>query len=316
MRDFYRKIEELNPDQIEEIESWMKNDSDWQFLSTDESLVDIVREDLKTLRELDVTPKQIADRLESLTGQFHWYCYRNKLELGKEIQNLEKRGALVEGRYFVTVTEETDEQPCFFEIVDRPFSHKRTKRIIEDQGLDDASAELLTRDQYLNYVKHYGNSVYSITDDKQRKEIFSHPEIKFPDVLIHLIRNHHFFGGPKAPWNLDAEKTVNFLNLEPGKDYTPKKTRITLWQERGYNSSFSNDYLGSSHIMNYGQKKRLGNGMIAYIWDNQGVILSEKNIKFKEPPEIDSILIDLHKNEVKPGQTIIHLNKNLEFVYG
>ena len=46
-------------------------------------------------------------------------------------------------------------------------------------------------------------------------------EIRFPQLMAHLVRDHHFFEG-NVSYRLNPEDAIKVLELKPGVDYTPK----------------------------------------------------------------------------------------------
>jgi hypothetical protein len=283
------KIDEMTPLQVAEVERCMRTDRRWRFLGDEESLREIIREDLKTLDALSVTPEQIADRLESLTGQVCTRWREEKMKSGEDVLEIARKGVLIENKYFIKSVQDptTLQQPCCFELANIP------------QGLREPDVDF-------NSIKRYGDFKYNISKGTLGGKA------SFPEVMIHLIRDHNFFGGKKSSFRLEPKQIVQLLDLEPGKDYKPKTKQVTLWQAGGYSSSLPEK---PPLIVESGEKIELGQGVMAYIQGNQGIILSEKHAKFVSPPKIGGVEVELDKNEVQPGQT--HIQKtNIHLIIG
>jgi hypothetical protein len=123
------KIEGMTTNEICETEEWMKLDRKWQFLQSNESLVEVVCEDAETLERLGIATEQVANRLASLINLFHYNCVKTRIHTGEEIQQIEKRGTLIEDRYFVRVIEKIriyGKTALLFRSVQEPIFHRRT----------------------------------------------------------------------------------------------------------------------------------------------------------------------------------------------
>lgn len=283
------KVDAMTPLQIAEVERCMRTERRWRFLGDAEKLRDIIEEDEKTLKELEITSDQIADRLESLPGQAYTRWREDKIKLSEDVLVIAKKGVLLENRYSVIGIQDrsTLEQPCYFELVNVPEYFR---------GIGAGSGS----------VRRYGDFQYVIS-----KGVLG-GKLNFPEVMIHLIRDHHFFGGKRSPFRLDPKRIVRILELEPGRDYRPKKKQMAIWKEGGYLSSLS-EKLPS--FVEGAEKIELGQGVIVYVDGNQGIILSDRRIKLVEPPRIHGLEVELDKNEAQPGQTQIH-KINIELIVG
>ena len=58
-------------------------------------------------------------------------------------------------------------------------------------------------------------------------------KISFNTLLIHMIRQHHFFEGYKCSHRLDPEKLIKMFNLKPSKQYKSKYTIVGKWSFHG-----------------------------------------------------------------------------------
>jgi len=61
------------------------------------------------------------------------------------------------------------------------------------------------------------------------KNVTTGKTIIFGNLLVHLIRAHHFFEGPKSPYRLDPVDVIELFDLKPGVVYTPKYKTIEEW---------------------------------------------------------------------------------------
>ncbi len=51
----------------------------------------------------------------------------------------------------------------------------------------------------------------------------------FPGLIIHLIRDHHFFEG-SLKYRVEPEQIIKLLELEPNRDYTPRFEEEITWR--------------------------------------------------------------------------------------
>ncbi len=303
------KIEELNADEIHEIEHWMKADRKWRFLQENENLVEVIHGDSETLGRLGITHEEIANRLASLINQFHYNCVKARLYSGEEIQQVERKGALIEDRYFISVVEELEychRQPCYFEILRNLYSLQEHIGTAREVGISEEDCKMLAKSQYLKKAERSSASAtYKIVDLRKKNWHGSNPLVEFAAVMIHSIRDHHFFGGPKARMRIDPEKLVGFLGLETDKEYSPSRQELSIWFRVAHTPSLTDDYYHSGLTRKYGERIGLQDGLTAYIWVKDGVILSEKHVKLEKPLVIHDDLVDLQGNEIQLGQTVI-----------
>jgi hypothetical protein len=307
---FRSKVEELNADQVHEIEYWMKTDNKWRFLRESESLVEVVGRDSATLSRLGISHEEVANRLASLINQFHYNCVKTRIYSGEAIQQVEKIGTVIEGRYFINVIDELgymDRQPCYFEILNNAHSLEELIKMNREAGVSEELCKPLARKQYLKRAQHTtASATYRIVDLRRKKRLFFSSSLEFAAVMIHSIRAHHFFGGPGTRMRVDPKKLVEFLQLESGKVYSPNTQELSVWSGVDHTSSLVDDCRESALARKFGFRVALQDGLTAYLWVNEGVILSENHIKLEKPLVINDVLVDLHGNEVQSGQTIIH----------
>jgi hypothetical protein len=60
------------------------------------------------------------------------------------------------------------------------------------------------------------------------KNLTTDEYVSFPSLIIHLIRDHHFFEG-NTEYRLDPEKVISVLNINPSHDYTIPSRKIECW---------------------------------------------------------------------------------------
>jgi hypothetical protein len=312
LRAFDLRFEDLTADEISEIQMWMRADRRWQYLRENESLVEIVRRDNETLENLGVKPEQIANRLASLINQFHRDSVVQRIRSGEAIQQVEKRGRPLEDRYFVSVVDDLEymeRQPCYFELLNSPHTLEEFVEINNKEGIPERYCRGFARSQYLGYAKHpTASATYKIVNLKKKKRLFRNASLEFAAVMIHSIRDHHFFGGPKAQMRVDPRRLVGFLEIEPGKEYSPNRQELDIWYPFAHTPSLVEDRDNSVLIRKYGERTLLQKGLTVYVWVREGVIVCEDDVSVKEPLVVNDVPVDLRGNRVKAGQTIIQLD--------
>ncbi len=182
-------IEDLSPEQIAVIESRMRPD----FLGFYQSLEGIIRADSRLLERYGITHKQIADKLnyllveafkelkkcETLEGEAYFEAS------SEAFFNLEFNGVLV-GYFRVYAIGYGGTKECQF--------FNETRR--DENG-----------DLYL-YTCGLGSWDFIITNEIQGTTIH------FPELMIHLVRDHHFFEG-RTSYRLNPENAIKVLELRP-----------------------------------------------------------------------------------------------------
>ena len=206
-------VRELSSEQIKRIEERMRPGamSESGFLGSSDKLIDVVERDERTLKQLGISPKQIADRLESLIRQARRIIEltsRGKLdiELRERKSKVPRRravmmipeepGILVEGKFFVSWRSYGGWQDCPFE------------------NLQGEPCPVMS----------YSTTDFKIEDANKRVRL------DFPGLAIHLIRDHHFFEG-SVKYRVDPAQAVMILELEPGKDHPPRWETEFVWRE-------------------------------------------------------------------------------------
>lgn len=97
----------LSSDEIERVQSVMRagKSSNSGFLDEKELLMEVIKKDHETLQRLNITPKQIRDRLVTLYGKHVWNCGKTKSFADK---------SLVEQKYEITSVTYMGAQTCPF----------------------------------------------------------------------------------------------------------------------------------------------------------------------------------------------------------
>jgi hypothetical protein len=183
--------------------------SDLGFLRDDQSLNKVIEEDRLTLEKYQIEPKQIADRLETIVGKalrtLDLY-YRGCIALTeRDVRSLYaggKGGVLIEDRFLFSAAMARGFQHCPFE--DR------------DGNLCDVTL-------YEYDVAYYGFMDCLLQNVNNGIRIF------FPGLIIHLIRDHHFFEG-SLKYRVEPEQVIKLLELEPNRDYTPRFEEEITWR--------------------------------------------------------------------------------------
>lgn len=179
---------------IDESILYPNSSSEGGFLAEGEPLQGVIDKDATTLKDLGVTHKQIADRLEYVIGRalriIHMRVFENDdLDYFKEVHN----GIDVDGIH-VTWTSWMGYQGCPWGCASR-----------KNKGRD--------------------NFALSDTDFRMSKDGVVITPSK---LLVHLIRSHWFFEG-HTKYRLDPADAVKVLGVCPGVDYTPVYDSEWLW---------------------------------------------------------------------------------------
>lgn len=171
------------------------------FLSPSESLDSVIQRDLVTLRSKSISPEQVGDRLESIIGQAHRLVELGRLGLVRldrgaawALNNGKGPGVRVEGRYRVLARQWRGSQECPFE---------------------DSLGNVCE-------AASYSSADYKIDN------LATGEQVRFPGLIIHLARDHHFFEG-NVPYRLDPGDAVEGLELQIKRSYRPVWSDEMLW---------------------------------------------------------------------------------------
>jgi hypothetical protein len=205
--DLVAFVGDLAEDRIGALEAQMRPGAASRagFLGNSDRLIDVVTRDDETLRILGVTHEQIADRLESIVQQ----AWRED-ELSKRFEELldaepsfsSPHNALVEGCFCLYVAAYFGHQNC--PVCTMRFAN--TKKPI--------------------VVHSYSSVDFTLTNRRRQSKIW------FPGLIIHLVRDHHFFEGDTR-YRLDPTDAVQVLEIVPGVDYSPRYDQERLWLHLG-----------------------------------------------------------------------------------
>jgi hypothetical protein len=165
------------------------------FLAEDEKLLDVVRKDLVTLKQHNLSIEMICDRLDHLIVtalmEINVLNQQNKNQHIKEI--------VIEKKYKVEINVSDSYQYC-------PFTHVPHKyRPGKKTHIYDAC------DQNCH--------TYTITN------LINGKTITFSGLLPHLIRDHHFFEG-NVPHRLDPLKIITVIDTDLPDPFKHKMIEI------------------------------------------------------------------------------------------
>ena len=143
--------------------------------------------------------------------------------------------------------------------------------------------------------------------------------VKFEEILIHLVRDHHFFEG-NTQFRLDPRIVIRVLDLKPGVDYTPKTETEVFWQGGwGYSPNVGEDLRETGAVqMNpermYGSQEIIGNpdrvinvvpGAQIHLKGKKGILVAPEEIQVPGPLIVDGGLYEPENNLIPRGQTVL-----------
>ena len=265
-------IQDLTADQIAQIQSGMLPNglSEEGFLGPSDDLATVIQADTSVLRDLGITHKQVGDRLDSLMGQAMWQW---ELATKKGIGYFDAResGAIVDAKLRITAQGWAGSQSW-------PFPKKDAKNIFETCGS--------------------GSMDYTITNQQLDTRI------KFPSLIAHLVRDHHFFEG-STPYRLDPREAVAVLDLKPGVDYTPITESESIWTNRGSTSDPKGKIRGSQSIIeNATEIIEINPNTQMYFGQGKAVIVATETFELANPLRADGSTVDAYRNEIWRGVSI------------
>lgn len=270
-------IENLLPKQIAVIEGRMRPSqySHAGFLNRKQSLRKVIEADTKVLERYGITHKQVGDRLDSLMGQaFRQWDLASRA--GEDYFGARDKGALVDDFLRLFAVGWMGSQQC-------PFSYE-TKPSEDGIGY---------------YVYSCGSGSHDFTVKNERKGT----EIRFPQLIAHLVRDHHFFEG-NTSYRLNPEDAVKVLELKPGVDYTPKTETEILWRTEGFTGDLDGDFFGSQKLLESPERTiDIALGVKLYLAGDEGLIVARQHIDLKGPLMIDEAVM-LH-GSIYRGQQMI-----------
>ena len=159
------------------------------FLGPKERLMTVIRKDEATLQRLGITHAQIADKIEELIkigeeetlarwrarDRTSWRIDRSPITVGQF-------SIIILGPYL-------GHQECPWSFYDPSTKPPRRKPCTVGSG------------------PMYGDLDFVITNNRTGETLTG------PGLIVHLIRDHHFFEGKQSPYRVDPEKAAGVLEL-------------------------------------------------------------------------------------------------------
>ncbi|MBU0667137.1 MAG: hypothetical protein KKB65_02190 [Nanoarchaeota archaeon] len=278
-------IEDLSPEQIKVIEGRMRPSqySHAGFLNQNLSLREVIEADAKVLEHHGITHKQVGDKLDSLMGQaFRQWDLASRA--GEDYYGARAKGALVDDflRVFAVCWMGSQQCPFFYET--RP----------SEDGIG-------------HYVYNCGSGSHDFTVKNERQGT----EIRFPQLMAHLVRDHHFFEGDTS-YRLNPEDAVKVLELKSGVDYTPKTETEILWRTGSSTSDPDGDFCGSQELLRSAERTvDVASGIKLYLDGDKGLIVAREHVDIKEPLKIDGAEVCYMVQFIVVKKELIELNTSM-----
>jgi hypothetical protein len=196
-------IETLTPEEISIIEKRLKPQNEYSnadYLCGTQSLRKVIEQDARTLKKKRITHAQIGDMLESLVNGA-----LIQLKAADADASAYAEGILVQGKFKVSCDLRLGIEYCSFFYKEIPIREKIKGRW-KNRGYNVISCGI-------------ASSYFTILNEKQGTKI------NFYQLMPHLIRDHHFFGGSGAMHRLSPEKAIRVLELNPQIDYSKKQEK-------------------------------------------------------------------------------------------
>lgn len=193
-------VKELPPPIVRVIEQRMRPGrlSESGFLDNSERLIDVIDRDLELLAKVGITPKQVADRLETVVEQ------------GFHVVNLVSRSFTKDNRGVPLDLYDTGVRIGPWELRGVSWHGSQVCPFVNADGV------------VCNCGSH-ASWDFSLTNIRTQKIL------TFPGLAIHLIREHHFFEG-SVPHRVDPLVACEVLEVEKGKDYSPRWSTEHVWR--------------------------------------------------------------------------------------
>jgi hypothetical protein len=185
---------------LERIEVLMRPSQSSQagFLDANECVIDVCEADWATIKKLNLTFEQFADKLETVTQKATRKAQIDTQNSKADYFDIIKNGLVIDGLK-VTWVSYMGWQGC-------PCCHFN--------NLSD----------WCGPQETLSDTDFTVTNVKTGQQIF------FSELHIHLIRRHHFFEG-HTKYRLDPEQCAKVLELKPGISYKPVYSSETVWQQ-------------------------------------------------------------------------------------
>lgn len=214
---------------VENSKDYMVNPSCVGFIGKDDNLLDVYNGDRVTLESLKITYKQITDKLRFIVCK---YCQLIDLIYKDEtvgIDNREKVRSL-------------NLDPHIPVRNGHPYGEKGYTKLgaNTDARLID-NTYLVTRSSSWGYQNCpfrspkdkngilFGRALTGGGDDYWVYDLNTKESLEFNDLHIHMIEEHGFFEG-SVPYRLDPIKVINFFQIKPNIDYSPKYRLFLEWK--------------------------------------------------------------------------------------
>ena len=207
------------------------------FMSVNDKLLEIYQTDFDTMQNKNISIQQIVDILMRYVGK-----YKRKAEL--------TRPNNVGSEYSPEIKKLHDEELLK---LDRDIFSLNCNTGYDKNGKVEFSNPIIIDNKYIITRRSYwgfqpcpfvcfSDRVFRSTegggDDYWIYDIKTKKSIQFNDLLIHLIRDHHFFEG-NVYHRLAPNDIIDFFNLQPGVDYSNEFIEVDRWiriSEGGDNS--------------------------------------------------------------------------------
>jgi hypothetical protein len=209
--------------------AWSQNG----FLGEDERLEDVLRADRETLKELGLTPEDLAhslERLLSATDMF-WLDDSNELNLGAD--RMESARASIEAFEQTFGPVETQRLPYAWvhgwtdaELANKIDLHSSRERPMDRHGrllgtwaivggryevykIVFAGSQECPWSRSAEQACAWGSTDWAIRD--RHRDL----RMRGPSLIVHLIREHGFFEGPASPYRVDPRELAELLLMGP-----------------------------------------------------------------------------------------------------
>jgi hypothetical protein len=205
------------------------------FLGEDERLEDVLHADRETLKELGLTPEDLAHSLERLLSatDIFWLEDSNELNLGARADWIESARASIEAVEQTFGPVQTQRLPYAWvhgwtdaELAKRftgirPWRDRWTGTAGSlGPGPSWAAATRSTRSPFAGKQEcpwsrsteqacAWGGTDWAIRD--RHRDL----RMRGPSLIVHLIREHGFFEGPASPYRVDPRELAELLLIGP-----------------------------------------------------------------------------------------------------
>lgn len=200
------------------------------FMDKNDRLLDIYHADLKTLEDKNITFQQIADVLTSITEKYKRKCtligsarINDSAEYSPDIESYHKNELLqLDRALFLKKTNASYPDMC-------PSVETQNPIIIDKRYLVTCISYWGFQGcPFVFFSKQVSRSETGGGDDYWIYDLVTKKSIQFNDLLIHLIRDHHFFEG-NTHHRLDPLTVIDFFDLKSEVDYSCNFVETERW---------------------------------------------------------------------------------------